>query len=166
MWHLDLEEREDSVIFWADGSVPRERGDRDCVRVEDGEIVRVEPVEDEGALEPWREPAAHEGDEGGGLQGVQQLCPRVETVHCQVRSVPYFGHRDVESVLDTQVDVVREQLFHALAHHLGQVEGGGEGGEQVLGGEEGQVDDISCHLLKGNFCHQSHALKGTWVQNI
>ena len=64
------------------------------------------------------------------------------------------------------MDVVGQHLFHALSHHLGQVEGGGEGGEQVLGGEEGQVENIFRHLLKGDFSHQSHALEGTWVQNI
>ena len=67
MWHLNLEERENPVIFWADRGVPRKRRDRDRVGVEDGEIVRVEPVEDEGPLEPGREPTAHKGDKGGGL---------------------------------------------------------------------------------------------------
>ena len=34
------------------------------------------------------------------------------------------------------MDVVGQHLLHAVAHHLGEVEGGGEGGEHVLGADE------------------------------
>ena len=106
IWHIDLEEGEESVIFRTDGSVASKGRDGDGVGVEDGQVVREEAVKDQGALEPGRQQAAHEGDEGGALQGVQQLCLGSELVHRQVGRVPDFGHRNKESILDAEVDVV------------------------------------------------------------
>ena len=46
IWHIDLEEGEESVIFRTDGSVASKGRDGDGVGVEDGQVVREEAVID------------------------------------------------------------------------------------------------------------------------
>ena len=73
------------------------------------------------------------------------------------------GDGDVETLAGPEVDVVRQELVHAVPHDVGQGEGGAEGAEGELRGLLGHFQHALAHQVEGHVTHQGRTRQGSWT---